>query len=927
MHELLCKITILYKLFLSTGRGFSAVVAPPTPPFGNPKLSVDHFNLPAVLLWNPKITHPTFVQHVLSKCQSCGSTMHEGYWNDGSSYSTQPRSLHDVGNVVLLVSAVYICENHHKTLAHDERVLQCFPSQTLIPFVLLHRSGFTRELVDICTALVRSGVNFYNMETLILQRRWETYARQQDTLRIQSHLMKQSGHDPVKDDFLVTELARSPSNDLLAKCFLAGFMKEEDLYLKEILSTDTTNTLSFDHTFKVASNIGFLREDNVWVTQYDSLFIVMNNKGQVVTWQLTKGTSFGQIEHLLSELSHRALQQSQNIKTIYIDECCKLRNKVQSVFGTDVSVKLDIFHAVQRVTKTLPKRHQLTKQCVAMFRQVFRKDGDSGEKRMSHTPSPQIILSKLESFAAKWKDAKDLEGKKLFTSATLSAISNLKKHISAGCLSNIPPGGGTNRNERFHRHLKNFFHQSRVGIYLAYALLTVIIHSHNSAWTTRGKCVVRPISASLLRWTSLSKVPPIGIMPKVQLQQQSVDGSQHWEIDVNDCQMDIEQVSSIYTTALQKLHIARSLQKMKLTNLKDDIANFKQFELPVECAAPQPENQLFSRLSQYGLTFTPVSPDGNCFFKSIALNLMAEHTRWTDTLNRIGVSQSVLCDLEGLSMKLRQLFVQEIVGERRELYESYVVQGEFDYLAEANKFLQDGFYDSCLGDTMPLAMATVLQLSIVIITSNTDSQIMYITPEVITADSSIFLIYHPSGAGHYDAALPYFDPVQESTAPVPAENVAHSVRCTCGKNNSDQQRMSCVPLSHYSTRCKCYNTSKSCTLLCQCKHCSNPHGMKPVKENRKRTRNKHYMQVEIPDSKKFAIDRGESMSNAIWSDFEAIVLSEVCAHGEDTESTKLYNDIVYFAKSRFCTNHLPQNVVFREKTREQIQYKLQFMNK
>ena len=259
------------------------------------------------------------------------------------------------------------------------------------------------------------------------------------------------------------------------------------------------------------------------------------------------------------------------------------------------------------MTKTLPKKKQLTKQCVAMFRQVFRKDGDSGEKRMSHTPSPEIILTKLESFATKWKDAKDLEGKTLFTSATLSANQQPKKtHFS--WLSFIPPGGGTNRNEQFHRHLKNFFHQSRVGIYLAYALLTVIIHSHNSAWT-RGKCAVRPISASLLRWTSLSNVPPIGIMPKVKLQQQSTDGCQHWEIDVNDCEMDIEQVSSIYTTALQKLHIARSLQKMKLTNLKDDIANFKHFELPVEIAAPQPENQLFSRLSQYGLIFTPVPPD------------------------------------------------------------------------------------------------------------------------------------------------------------------------------------------------------------------------------------------------------------------------------------------------------------------------------
>ena len=66
---------------------------------------------------------------------------------------------------------------------------------------------------------------------------------------------------------------------------------------------------------------------------------------------------------------------------------------------------------------------------------------------------------------------------------------------------------------------------------------------------------------------------------------------------------------------------------------------------------------------------------------------MAECTTWTDTANRIGVSQSVLCDLEGLSMKLRQLFVQEI-GEWRELHESFVVQGEFDYLSEASKYLR-----------------------------------------------------------------------------------------------------------------------------------------------------------------------------------------------------------------------------------------------
>lgn len=338
------------------GNGFSGVVTPPFPPFGVREIHEDNFYLPAVLLWNPIVTHPHFVIQRLNKCHHCGLPMHEGQWNDGSSSSTQPRILHGIGNVVYLVTAVYSCDNNHRILAHDETLLQCFPSQTLIPFVLLHRTGFTRELIDMCTMLIRNGVNFYKMESLILQQRWETYARQEDVLRIHRRIISQDEQDTDHDEFWDTELAKSPSNNILSKSFLAGFLKEEDLYLREITSIDITNTISFDHTFKVTANIGFLREDNVWVPQYDSVFMVMNSKGQVITWQLTKGTSFVQIEPLLSDLHHRANQQKQQLQMVYIDDCCKLRNKIQSVFGTDVSVKLDVFHAVQRITKTLPKR-------------------------------------------------------------------------------------------------------------------------------------------------------------------------------------------------------------------------------------------------------------------------------------------------------------------------------------------------------------------------------------------------------------------------------------------------------------------------------------------------------------------------------------------------------------------------------------------
>lgn len=86
--------------------------------------------------------------------------------------------------------------------------------------------------------------------------------------------------------------------------------------------------ISFDHTFKIASNIGYYRKDKVWVSQYDSLFLVMNCKGEVVAWQFTKGTSFEHVRSLLEGLVSHSPKQGQQVTTVYIDDCCKLRNKI-----------------------------------------------------------------------------------------------------------------------------------------------------------------------------------------------------------------------------------------------------------------------------------------------------------------------------------------------------------------------------------------------------------------------------------------------------------------------------------------------------------------------------------------------------------------------------------------------------------------------
>ena len=205
--------------------------------------------------------------------------------------------------MVLLISAVYVCEHRHKRLAHDQCILDRFPSSCMIPFILLARSGFTTSCMNTLELLCQQGMNFMKVETLLIERRLLAYKRQEDILTIHKELTKQ----PVcKGDFWKSPLSKCPSNDLISKIFLAGFLKTEHVYVQEMMTIPTEISISFDHTFQVATNIGFLREDTVWVPQYNSLFLVMNEKGHVVTWQLTKGTSFSAIETLLSDLKERS---------------------------------------------------------------------------------------------------------------------------------------------------------------------------------------------------------------------------------------------------------------------------------------------------------------------------------------------------------------------------------------------------------------------------------------------------------------------------------------------------------------------------------------------------------------------------------------------------------------------------------------------
>ena len=72
-------------------------------------------------------------------------------------------------------------------------------------------------------------------------------------------------------NFWKSPTSNSLSNNILVKCFLAGFLQNEQLYLQDMEAIPIGEYSSF-HTFKVASNIGYLREDKQWINVYNSLF-------------------------------------------------------------------------------------------------------------------------------------------------------------------------------------------------------------------------------------------------------------------------------------------------------------------------------------------------------------------------------------------------------------------------------------------------------------------------------------------------------------------------------------------------------------------------------------------------------------------------------------------------------------------------------
>lgn len=428
-------------------------------------------------------------------------------------------------------------------------------------------------------------------------------------------------------------------------------------------------------------------------------------------------------------------------------------------------MKLDLFHAVQRITRTLSKKEKFYKQLISELRMVFRNAGDIGIKRMLPTPDTETILVNLENFIARWKELANLKDK------TMKELTNLKKHVT--CLSNIPFNLGTNRNEALHRHLNPYFIKTRLGVQAGYAFLCLLLWLHNrKVLCTSDQSEASPDSevchnSSMSHDHTYLKAEIFGILGKAQTESNSFWGTNRLmkfreSIDmIND--IDDTEDSGLISNIDAKLMILEAVNTAKIIEasqnlfsnsplLRKEFLPFAHSCFELRCIESSSnlttdqvsdhEQRLNNLIRVCGLMKLPVPKDGDCFFTYVllALKILNKNANLglkTDIKNLpVDVEAE---NTETMSKMLRRLVYNEWV-EFPQHYEDYLI-GE-NLVEEASKFLVQGFFMSSLGDTVVSALCNALKIPIIVLSSIPGTPILQFKPRSFIVHAPLIIAYN-----------------------------------------------------------------------------------------------------------------------------------------------------------------------------------------
>jgi hypothetical protein len=237
------------------------------------------------------------------------------------------------------------------------------------------------------------------------------------------------------------------------------------------------------HFYKASQQMGTMGPDGKgWVPKYDFVYTIMNEGGQVIAWQVTRGTSTEDISALVKNVHQRLTSQGVNIELILTPDCCHQKEWLNSIFGPSVQIKMDPYFAIRKLEKRFKIRkgdHDHVQTCLQDFNLVFHKATDLGSERKEETPSSDVILGNLDSFTSQWKNVKGETNERLLHDPALRELESLRCCVDNGCISGIPAYSGAKCVDELRNYLYPVLHRRFLNADLAIPVLTSLFYCWN----------------------------------------------------------------------------------------------------------------------------------------------------------------------------------------------------------------------------------------------------------------------------------------------------------------------------------------------------------------------------------------------------------------------------------------------------------------
>ena len=678
-----------------------------------------------------------------------------------------------------------------------------------------------------------------------------------------------------------------------------------------------------------------------------------------MTWKLTKKEQFDLIKTLLEDLKARDCFAENGPEYFIIDTCCTWRNKLQETFGKCTKVLLDLFHATQRITRTIVKTHPFQRSCVHDCSLVFRKSDDQSNERKMETAPKEIILKNLDEFSRKWKHISETSSDGPLLRETFDVqVKNLRKHVALGCLSGIPPSFSTSINESLHQKINDLYAGVKMGPELAFALLTVFFH----AWNSRRKNVIKGVPV----------IQPLSLQTRTNCESThqnecfGIGGKKSNDTlcsNINDLAQSEEQSNATFGRAMSMLNFLNIIKQLSNngSGLHADDLFFHNEILKYVLKGGKREtstfgsdipdkSQLEGTAAQFGMEIVPISPDGNCLFTAIAFSI-AQNITNSDNTSKFYCGLGIqACDtVEEMSKTLRQETTNELKRNKAKYLPFLTNLDGKQYDDLVTDFQRPGVFAGDMGDVIVKSLANALKTPLVILTNISNYKVITVTPdEFHDGNGSIFVTYTRDGPGHYDA-LVRKDCETTDKPNNSAGKLDGGIKCTCGASRS-QSKPSCADQKNdtgrkYASRCPCLRKNKACTKLCKCNGCNNPNGAKMCEGktecNYKRQRADSDLKGERLDGSSYLVSKNEHVTHGKWTDEENFVflqhidmylnvLVEYNSHTSMTvaEFTKKFNStltqmgVVKSGRGQLKTETQIKNKIKNVKKKKELLYRL-----